>query len=165
MSWNRFALGFLLVTLLTYAKSQITNYWVPIEFSYFLIFFILRGSSETRALIFTFLLSLGLDVILQVGLIKGVSAASQLFLIYLIMKLKRNVVPAFHDFFLLTFFAIFYVVNYYLCIGLSQMLGSPFQYPQINLIQLAFLAFFHTAFFGLLLLIDIRRAAKGQSTP
>lgn len=165
MSWNRFALGFLLVTLLTYAKSQVTNYWVPIEFSYFLTFFILRNSSETRALIFTFLLSLGLDVILQVGLIKGISAASQLLLIYFIMKLKRNVVPAFHDFFLLTFFAIFYVVNYYLCIGLSQMLGSPFQYPQINLIQLLFLAFFHTAFFGLLLLIAIRRAARGQSTP
>lgn len=165
MSWNRFVMGFLLVTLLTYAKSQITTYWVPIEFSYFLIFFILRSCSERRALVFTFLLSLGLDLVLQVGLIKGISAASQLLLIYLIMKLKQNVVPAFHDFFLLTFFAIFYVVNYYLCIGLSQVLGSPFQYPQTNLIQLLFLAFFHTAFFGLLLLIDIRRTARGQSSP
>lgn len=163
MSWNRFALGFLLVTLLTYAKNQVTSYWVPIEFSYFLLFFVLRSCSERRALVFTFMLSLGLDVILQVGLIKGIACASQLFLVYLIMKFKQSVVPVYHDLFLLTFFAIFYVVNYYLTIGLSQALGSQFQYPHVNFLQLMFLAFFHTAFFGLLLLIDMRRTARGNS--
>ena len=78
----------------------------------------------------------------------------QLLLAYGIIHLKRSVVPTFQDFFLLGFFAIFYVTNYYINLGLCGMLKVYF--PKVNMTQLVFLAFFHTAFFGLLLLISVR---------
>ena len=154
MSWNRFLLGFLLVVLCSYGKSQVTNYWVPIEFSFFLIFMVVRSCRPIPALIYTFLLSLGLDMILQTGQIKGLGAMIQLLLVYGILHLKRNVVPAFQDLFLMGFFAIFYVTNYYINLGLCGMLDVYF--PQVNLVQLLFMAFFHTGFFGLLLMIHVR---------
>ena len=164
MSFGRFALGFLLVTLLSYGKSQITDYWVPIEFSFFLIFFIIRSSSERRALVFTFLLSLGLDMVLQVGMIKGIPCAVQLVLVYTLMKFMRRLVPNFHEMFLLVFFSVFYIANYYMCMGLSHALGHQiFPYPEVGLGKLIFLAFFHTGFFGLLLLLDLRFSKRGDT--
>ena len=154
MSWNRFLAGSLAVILLFFAKAQLIRYWVPIEFSYFLIFFVLRSSGMVRALFFTFILSLSLDLLLQTGQIKGLGAMSQLALVYLVMNLKRHVVPAYEDLFLLGFFAFFYLTNYYMRWILSNLLGVYF--PSIPFSILAFLTLFHTSLFGLLLLITLR---------
>lgn len=165
MSFNRFAAAFVAVTLLSYGKSQITDYWVPIEFSFFLIFFVIRSCSERLALVYTFFVSLGLDMILQVGLIKGIPCVAQLLLVYLIMKLKRHVVPNFQDSFLLLFFGIFYIANYFLCRAFSFSLGREvFPYPEVSIWQLLFLAFFHTCGFLVLIFVDDHLAKRGNKT-
>lgn len=161
MSWGKFILGFILVVAATYGKSQITDYWVPIEFSFFLIFFIIRSTKDVRCLVMTFILSLSLDLLLQIGQIKGLGAMGQLLLVYIILKLKRSVVPNFQDFFLLGFFAIFYICNYIINMGLSSLLGN--YYPAVSFVQLLFLALFHTGFFGILLLISNRFFPRGET--
>lgn len=160
MSWPKFFGGFILVVAATYGKSQVTDYWVPIEFSFFLIFFIIRSTKDVRCLAMTFILSLSLDLLLQIGQIKGLGAVGQLLLVYLILKLKRSVVPNFQDFFLLGIFAIFYITNYIISMGLSSLLGN--YYPEVSFVQLLFLALFHTGFFGILLLISRRFAPRGE---
>ena len=154
MSWNKFLLGFLMVVLLTYAKSRLTRYWVPIEFSFFLIFLVIRSSGIKRALIMTFTLSLGLDLILQTAQVKGLTGLGQLFLVYLVINLKRFILPVYEDLFLIVSFAIFYIANYYISWSLSELLGVYFQ--TIRPINLIFFALFHTVMFGLVLVVLIR---------
>ncbi len=154
MSWSKFALGALIVILLYYAKSRLINYWTPIEFSYFLIFFIIRASSLNRALIMTFVLSLGLDLIFQSGQIKGLAAMSQLALVFLIMSVKKYLVPFYEDFFLIVFFALFCVADYCIGLGLSALFGVYYQ--TINAPKLLFVTLIHTIIFSLALLIAIR---------
>ena len=154
MKWNSFSIGFLLVILCSFAKAQVTDYWVPIEFSFFLIFFIIRSSSVVRALTLTLILSLGLDLILQAGQIKGLAAMGQLVLIYVIAILRRHVNPLYEDLFLLGFFAIFYVTHYYINVVLSRIFGVHYQ--GVPFTTLIFLSLFHTALFSLMLFINVR---------
>lgn len=154
MSLTKFGIGFFLVVFISFAKSELFNYWVPIQFSHFLIFFIIRSSKMVRALVLTFVLSVGLDILLQAHVVKGFAALSHLLLVYIVMHLKQHVVPAFEDLFLLGFFAIFYFVNYYTQMGLGSMLGVDVQ--TISFPVLLFLTFFHMATFGVLLNISNR---------
>lgn len=154
MSLTKFALGFFFVVFLAFAKSELVDYWVPIQFAHFLIFFIIRSSKMVRALVLTFVLSIGLDILLQAHVVKGFAALSHLLLVYIVMHLKEHVVPAFEDLFLLGFFAIFYFVNYYVQVGLGELLGVSVQ--SISFPVLLFLTFFHMAAFGVLLNISNR---------
>jgi hypothetical protein len=154
MSLTKFVLGFFLVVFLSFAKSELVDYWVPIEFSHFLIFFIIRSSTMVRALVLTFILSVGADILLQAHVIKGFAAISHLLLVYIVMHLKEHVVPAFEDLFLLGFFAIFYFVNYYIQLGLGELLGVAVQ--SISFPRLLFHTVFHMAAFGVLLNISNR---------
>ena len=151
MSWGKYLVGYFLVVSLFFAKSQLIRYWVPIEFSYFLMFFIIRSTGPARSLFMIFMLSLGLDLIFQTGQVKGMAAMSQLPLFYLIMKLKQNVVPAYEDLSLAIFFVLFYVSNYYSHMGLAAMFGVYFE--PLTTSKLLFMALFHTAAFAFLLLI------------
>lgn len=160
MSWNKFGIGFLLVVLATYAKSQITNYWVPFEFSTFLTFFVIRKSNMTRALAMTFVLTLGLDFIFQAGQIKGLNTMGQLLLVYVIVNLKKHVIPQFEDVFLMGFFAIFFIANYYISLGLSTLLGVYME--TVAPVLLLFFALFHTAIFGFLLALG-HKLNRGQT--
>jgi len=151
MSWSKFGVGFLMVVIATFAKAQITNYWVPIEFSIFLIFFIIRSSNVTRALLMTFVLTLGMDFIFQAGQVKGLETMGQLVLVFFVVNLKKHVIPQFEDVFLMGFFAVFFIANYYITLVLSKLLGVYVETVAPMLIL--FFALFHTAFFGLLLAI------------
>lgn len=154
MKWGIFAICSLVVVLLYFTKSQITSYWVPIEFSFFLIFFIIRSSNLTRALIQTLLLSLGLDLIFHTGQVKGLSCMGQLVLVYIVFNLKRHVTPFFEDIFLLGFFAFFYLANYFISLGLSRLFRVYFQ--TIAPTNLLFLALFHTTLYSLMVFIYLR---------
>ena len=154
MSWGKYLAGYFLVVSLFFAKSQLIRYWVPIEFSFFLIFFIIKSSGAARALFMVFLLSLGLDMIFQTGQVKGMAAMGQLPLVYLVIKLKKNVVPAYEDLSLSIFFVIFYVSNYYIHMGLAAMFGVYFE--PLTTPKLLFMALFHTAVFATLLLILVK---------
>lgn len=154
MKWSHFWGGFLLVTLLTFAKSKITQFNVPIEFSYFLIFFIIRSSDAVRVLLMTFLLSLGLDFIVQVGEVKGLTCMSQLLLVYIVMLLKKHVIPNFEDLFLLGLFTLFYIADYYLRLFIGAVLNSPV--AAVSLTVLVFHALVHTALFGGMQVVYLR---------
>lgn len=160
MSWTKFGLGFLAVGLLTYAKTRLVDYWVPIEFGHFLIFFVLRSSQIRRALCMTFLVSVGLDFLVQAAHVKGLQVMGQLLLVYLGFNLKKHVIPQYEDVFLLLYFAIFYVGDYYIHWGLSSLLGLPFS--RVNPSVFIFTALFHTAFFGLLILITAKLKRGGS---
>ncbi|CAM2066269.1 hypothetical protein SCOR_12885 [Sulfidibacter corallicola] len=160
MKWSKFFGGFLLVILLTFAKSKITRYGVPIEFSIFLIFFVIRSTDTVRAILMTFILSLGLDLILQTGQVKGLATMTQMLLVYVIMLLKKHVIPNYEDLFLLGLFALFYVAEYYLRLGLGKLLNTYIS--TISPTILVFHALFHTAIFGLLLVINLR-FSRGDS--
>ncbi len=152
MSWSRFFACFLLIVLLSYARSQLTSY--PIEFSFFLIFLILRSSSIPLILVQTFVLSLGLDLIFQTGHFKGLAGMGQLFLVFSIIKIRRYVIPLYEDFFLIGAFGLFYVANYYINGWLSRFLGG--YYEVIGTAHLIFFAALHSVFFGLLLILLTR---------
>lgn len=154
MSWSKFGLGFLLVVFVTFAKTRLVSYWVPIEFSIFLIFFFVRKSSMSRALVMTFVLSLGMDFIFQTGQIKGIQTMAQLLLVFGLGTLKKHVVPQLEDVFLMGFFAIFFVGNHYLTVALSKMLGVYVE--TVAPVLVLFFALFHTALFGFLLAITHR---------
>ena len=150
MSWNKFLAGYALVVLLTFSKSRLIDYWVPIEFSIYLVFFVIRSSETVRALTLTFLCSISLDFIFQAYQVKGLACMGQLLLVYAVCFLKRHVIPQFEDLFLLAFFAIFYLGNYYITLGLGSLLGLHVQ--RVLPVNSLFHALFHTAIFGLLLL-------------
>ncbi|CAM2006864.1 hypothetical protein [Acanthopleuribacter pedis] len=154
MKWSHFWSGFLLVVLLTFAKSQITHFNVPLEFSYFLVFFIIRSSDTVRALLMTFTLSLGLDFIVQVGQVKGLACMSQLLLVYIVMLLKKHVIPNFEDLFLLGLFALFYLADFYLRLLIGVALNSPV--PGVSPTVLVFHALVHTALFGAMQVLYLR---------
>jgi len=154
MKWSRFFLGVVAVVLLSYGKSQITQYWVPMEFSFFLIFFVVRVSSMQRALLMTFLLSVGLDIIFQIGQIKGLSAMGQLGMVFLLIEARRYVIPNYSDLFLVGSFSLFYLGNYYISSWISSALSVTFQ--EIPFINLLFFALFHTVIFGLLTLLHLK---------
>lgn len=149
MNWSKFFFGFMLVILVTFAKSRLIDYWVPIEFSIFLIFFIIRSSPVGQALVMTFILTLGLDFIFQAGQVKGIQTMAQLLLVYAIVNLKKHVIPQFEDVFLMGFFAIFFIGNHYITLGLSKLLGVYVE--TVAPVLIIFFALFHTALFGLLL--------------
>jgi len=154
VSWGKYFAGYFLVVSLFFAKSQITRYWVPIEFSFFLMFFVIKYSQPVRALFMVFFLSLGLDLIFQTGQVKGMAAMGLLPLVYLILKLKKNVMPVYEDLSLCIFFVIFYVSNYYIHMGLSAMFGVYFE--AISIPKLLFMALFHTAALATLFLISAK---------
>lgn len=150
MKWSSFLIGVLIIVLLSYGKSQITQYWVPLEFSFFLIFLVIRTSSMRRALIMTCLLSVGLDIIFQIGQIKGLTAMGQLVMVFLLIEARRYVIPSSSDFFLVGSFALFYMGNYYIAVWLSNLLGVVFQ--QIPFINLLFFSLVHTVIYGVVTL-------------
>jgi len=154
MRWSSFALGFLIIALLHYAKSRLLNYWIPIEFSFFLIFFIIRSSGTSRALIMTFLLSLGLDILFQSAQVKGLEAMGQTALVFAIMNIKKNVAPFYEDFILIAFFALFCLANYYIGLGLSALFGVYYQ--SLTVPKLLFFTLVHTILFSLALMVAIR---------
>ncbi len=154
MKWGSFFIGFLVVILLYFAKSQITNYWVPIEFSFFLIFFIIRSSNVGRALAQTLVLSLCMDLIFHTGQVKGLSCMGQLVLVYAVFHLKRHVTPFFEDIFLIGFFAFFYLANYYISLGLSGLFRVYYQ--TITPTNLLFLTLFHTTLYSLMVFVYLR---------
>ena len=154
MTWGKFLLGFLLVVLLSFARSQLTPYWVPIDFSIFLIFVIIRSSDIRRALILTFILSLSLDIIFQAGQTKGLAGMGQLVIVYVIISLRRYIIPAFEDLFLVGSFAFFYLANYYIHHWLSNLFSVT--HHSVSLVNLIFFTMFHTVLFGLLLIALIR---------
>ena len=154
MSWTKFLMWFLVVVLATYAKSQLTLYWVPIEFSFFLIFFILRSSGINRTLIMTLILSLGLDFIFQTGQIKGLGAMGQLIMVYALVKIRVMVIPSYTDLIFTGCFALFYVGNYYMTRWLSSLFGVYFQSTQ--LVNVFFFAVVHMMIFGVMLVIALR---------
>jgi hypothetical protein len=154
MSWTNYFIWFLVVVLATYAKSQITLYWVPIEFSFFLIFFVLRQSSMNRALMMVMILSLGLDIIFQTGQIKGLSAMGQLVMAYALVKIRDTVIPSYSDLIFTGAFAIFYIGNYYITMLLSGLFGVYHKNtPPVNVI---FFAFVHMMIFGVMLVIALK---------
>ncbi len=157
MSWSRFFAGFLLVVLLSYARSQLTGY--PIEFSFLLIFLILRSSRIPLILVQTFVLSLGLDLIFQTGHFKGLAGMGQLFMVFSIIKLRRYVIPIYEDYFLVGTFAFFYIANYYINGWLSRLLGG--YYEVIGTAHLIFFAVLHAVVFGLLLVL-LTRFRRGK---
>ncbi len=154
MTWSKFSLGFLAIVLLSFGKSQITEYWVPIEFSFFLIFLIIRNSSMQRALLMTFVLSVGLDIIFQIGHVKGLSAMGQLVMVFFLIEARRYVIPAHTDLFLVGCFSLFYLGNYYITGWISGILGIQFQ--EVPLVNLLFFSLFHTVLFGVLTLAILR---------
>ena len=154
MNPGHFGLGFMAVVLLTYAKSQFTEYWVPIEFSFFLIFLIIRSSEVPRALLMTFILSISLDLIFQTEQVKGLGAIGQLLMVYLIIHAKQRLLPNYSDLVLTVSFAIFYIGNYYiyrLLAGSFDIYARP--YP---LVSVLFFALFHMAIFGAILVVLVR---------
>ena len=154
MSPGHFTLGFFAVVLLTYAKSQFTEYWVPIEFSFFLIFLIIRSSEIPRALIMTFILSLSLDLIFQTEQTKGLGAIGQLFMVFLIIHARRRLLPNYSDFVLVWAFAIFYLGNYYIYKWLAGSFDIHVRtYPFVTVL---FFAAFHMVIFGLILVVAAR---------
>ena len=154
MRWSRFAIGFLVVVLLSYIHVELIDKWGGLEISFFMIFFIIRRSSAPRALLQTFLLSLGVDLILQAAQVKGLAAMSRLLVVYAIMQLKRTVVPLYEDLFLLGFFAVFFILDYLINKGISAVFGV--YYPDVTAARLLFLALAHTAIMATLLMISLR---------
>ena len=121
---------------------------------FFLIFLIVRDSSAPRALTLTLILSLSLDIIFQTGRIKGLACMGQLGLVYLVTVFRKQVNPLYEDLFLLIFFALFYIVNYYFYAGLSILFGVYFD--PVHPANLLFRSLFHTALFSLLLFLQLR---------
>lgn len=154
MSWNKFGFGFLVVALLTSATFMLKQHGSGYQFSYFLIFLILQESKLGRAMLLIVLLSLGLDILFQGSHIKGLAAMSTLFLIFGIMKLKRFVVSAYHDLFLVCFFAFFYIAQYYMNRSMCHMFGV--HTVSIGLPRLLILDVLHTGIFGLLLTVQAK---------
>lgn len=159
MSVGRFFLGFIIVVLLSYAKSQVTEYWVPVEFSFFLIFLIVRSSEVPRALVMTFVLSMSLDLIFQTSQTKGLSAMGQLMMVFFVIHARHHVIPNFCDLFLTAAFAIFYLGNYYIDSWLAGALGVYARsYPPMTVL---FFTAFHTVIFGLILVV-LARLQRGK---
>ena len=158
MPWSSFAGGFVVVVLLSYVQPRAIAQWGTIEISFFMMFFIIRGPKQVTGLIQIFLLSVGVDLVLQTAQVKGISAMSELILAFTVIQLKRTVIPLYEDLFLLGFFAFFYVANYYMSLGIS--LGFGQYYPSLSLPRLLFLALFHTIMMAVLMMIAIRFSPK-----
>ncbi|MDJ0838512.1 MAG: hypothetical protein QNK37_18490 [Acidobacteriota bacterium] len=161
MPWSRFLGGFVVVVLLSYVQPKAIAQWGTVEISFFMMFFIIRSPNQIRALIQIFLLSLGVDLVLQAAHVKGISAMSELLLAFAVIELKRSVVPEYEDLFLLGFFAIFYLANYYISLGISA--GFGVYYPVLSLPRLLFLALFHTTVMAVLLMLSIRFSPKEKT--
>lgn len=162
MPWSRFSLGFIVVILLSFLHLQFLDKWGGFEITYFMIFFILRAPDDGNrrvpirvlVLIQVFLLSFGADLVLQAAHVKGLAAMSQLTIVYVIMELKRSIVPRYEDLFLLGFFAVFYVADYVINFGLSKAFGL--YHAAVPIQRLLFLTLTHTTVMALLLLASIR---------
>jgi len=154
MAWSRFAIGFAVVVLLSFVHVELVDKWGGLELSYFMIFFIIRGERVPRALVQTFILSLGVDLILQAAQVKGLAAMGQLVVVYAIMQLKRTIVPLYEDLFLLGFFAIFFLADYAINTGVAAVFGV--YYPSLSFPRLLFLALLHTSVMAVLLMLSLR---------
>ncbi len=154
MKWSKFFLGFLVVLLISYTKPRAWEQWGVIDVSLVMLFLIVRSSELSRALFMTFLLSFGVDLMLQTAQVKGLTAMSQLLLVFVIIKLKHTVIPLYEDLFLLLFFALFYIGNHLL----TMLLTSVFNlyYPPLSLPRLFFLSLFHTTILAVAFFVTLR---------
>jgi len=154
MKWSKFILGFLVVLLISYTKPRSWEQWGVIDVSMILIFLIVRSSDLSRALLMTFLLSFGVDLMLQTAQVKGLAAMSQLLLVFVIIKLKDTVIPLYEDLFLLFFFALFYISNHLLTLLISS--AFDLYYPPLSFSRLVFLALFHTTILAVAFFLTLK---------
>ena len=159
MKWINFLIGAVAVIVLTFVKTRLIDSSWPIDLSLFLVFFIIRAGRMELALIQVFLLGLSMDFILQVAYIKGLSGMGQLLLVYAAIHMKHYIAPSFEDFFLFIYFAVFYIGNYFIGLGLSRLFGV--HYETITPGNLFLYAGIHTVIFAVLLTIA-KRLQRGE---
>ena len=153
MKISTFLGAFLGVGLLQFFQTRY-NFTIQIDFSLLLIMLLIRDNETIRAMLLTFTLSVGLDVIFQTEGIKGLHALAQLPLVFLGCHLKKWVIPGFFDHLLVAYFALFYLLNYYGIGAISLGLGLEFEADPF--LRVFYGACFHTLIFGVLLTIMIR---------
>ena len=160
MSFGKFSLLFFLVALLDLGEARLLGFQIQLEFSYFLIFFLIRTCSPARALALSFLLSLGLDLLLQAAQVKGIEAMSVLLLVYGVMQVKKQVIPQYENLFSIVFFFLFYIANQYLTLSINRLFSLA--YPMLSLKVILAGALIHTSLFALL--VAMIRRWRGSST-
>jgi len=158
MSATRFAVLFTVLMVLTALQDRFLPAHLQVEFSLILIFLVIRSTPVHRALIMTFIASLAVDLVTQAALIKGLHCLGQLPLVYLIMNLRRIVVPRFSELFLMALFTLFYLLNYYIFVSLCALFGLACQ--QLEAPVLVYRMLIHTMLFGGALLLNLRLTGK-----
>ena len=81
-------------------------------------------------------------------------------MVYFMMQLKKLVIPAYSDLFLVGIFALFYIGNYYIQYWLSNLLNVYTQ--ELTFTNLTFFALFHTVIFGLIQILIVK-VQRGRS--
>lgn len=160
MKTRVFVLWSILLILIMFLQYQWLKTAVFLDATPILIFLVIRQSGVVRSLIFTFVLSLGVDVVFHSHHIKGIACLGQLPLVFLIMTLKKHVVPYQEDFFLMGLFAVFFVMDYYIFSVLSGLFGQPAELLPFWIVFYRSLV--HTAIFGAIVILSIKFGGKSR---
>jgi len=153
-----FILWFILLMLLTFVQYRVLHSSVFLDATPILIFLVIRESGMVKSLVFTFFLSLGVDLVFQTQHLKGIACLGQLPLVFLIISIKNNVVPYQEDFFLMGLFAVFFILDYYIFGSLSGLFGQPIELFPFWVVLYRSLV--HTAIFGAVILLNIKFGGK-----
>lgn len=154
MSTRWLLLWYAVVVFVTFLQNEILDQPNFLEPSLILIVIMARTTAVRRALIATFIISVSLDLLFSVSQVKGLAAMVQLLLVYGLSLFQKHIVPRYWDVFVLVYFAIFYLLNYYGSWGLSELLGLRFDALLVT--ELVYRAVIHTLIFGAVLLMLLR---------
>ncbi len=145
---------FVIVIAITFVQHKFTAGNHFLEPSLILLVLIARTSPVTQAIFWTIAISVSLDLVFAAGQVKGLGAMVQMALVYIMAHFKKHIIPSHWDLFVLFFFALFYLLNYYGTWGLSELLGLSFD--TMSWVELVYRAVIHTLMFGAVLLMVLR---------